>query len=173
MTEVQKSQYQKKYEVVKAKFDKDMKAFLDAGGVKVKGLVAQRTEKRKEREGDKKKKKDPNAPKKPIGGAFGVFLNENRQKIAKSLPAGHKMTDVTKAAGEQWKKLSDAAKKPYQEKYEQKLEEFKAAMEEYTPPADAEEDGDENDEEEDEEEEEEEVKHKDFCVDSINTNEKD
>merc|ERR1719265_214446 len=156
MTEAQKSQYQKKYEVVKAKFDKDMKAFLDAGGVKVKGIVAQRTEKRKEREGGKKKKKDPNAPKKPAGGAYGVFLSENREKIIKTLPAGHKITDVAKAAGEQWKALPEAAKKPYDEKYQKLMGEFRKAMEEYkkTHGADDDEDEDEDEDEEDEEEEE-------------------
>lgn len=157
LTDAQKKPYQKKYEDVKAKFDKDMAAFLDAGGEKVKGIRAQRTEKRKERDGGKKKK-DPNAPKRPVGGAFGIFLNENREKIIKSLPAGsNKSTDVSKAAGEQWKKLSAAAQKTYQEKYEKKKEEFEAAMEEYkkTLPADAGEE-DENDDEEEEEEDEEE-----------------
>jgi len=160
MTEAQKAPYQKKYEQAKVKFDKDMAAFLAAGGEVVKGARALRTEKRKAKEGGKmKKKKDANAPKKPAGGAYGVFLAENRENIIKSLPAGsNKTTDVAKAAGEQWKKLSEKAKKPYQDKYEKKMEEYKVAFEEYkkTLPEDEEEDVDENEEEVDEEEEEEE-----------------
>merc|ERR1711948_176639 len=140
-----------KYEVAKAQYDKDMEAFLSGGGVKEKGAAALRTEKRKANDG--KKKKDPNAPKRPAGGAYGVFLAENRSKIVNSLPQGHKITDVTKAAGEQWKALSDAAKKPYEAKYQKKLAEYKAAMEEYKKTAGA--DADEEDEEDEEDEGEE------------------
>merc|ERR550537_306982 len=76
LSDAQKAPYQKKYEQTKAKFDKDMAAFLAAGGEKTKGVRAQRSEKRKSKEG--KKVKDPNAPKKPTGGAYGVYLAENR-----------------------------------------------------------------------------------------------
>merc|ERR1719335_1085926 len=98
--------------------------------VKEKGATALRTEKRKAKEGKLKKKKDPNAPKQPAGGGYGVFLSENRDKIVKSLPADHKMTDVGKAAGEQWRALPAAAKKPYEEKYQKLMVEFRKAMEE-------------------------------------------
>merc|ERR1712039_152524 len=94
----QKAPYAKKYEAAKAQYDKEMETFLAGGGVKEKGPAALRTEKRKAKDG--KKKKDPNAPKRPAGGAFGVWLAENRSKIASSLPQDHKITDVTKAAGE-------------------------------------------------------------------------
>merc|ERR1712060_508772 len=114
-----KAPYQKKYEELKAKFDKDMAAFLEAGGVKEKGVTAQRAEKRKAKE-EKRAKKDPNAPERPAGGAYGVFLAENRAKIVSSLPKDHKITDVAKAAGLQWKALSDSAKTPYEEKYKEK-----------------------------------------------------
>merc|ERR1711912_197087 len=97
---------------------KDMEAFLASGGEKAQI-------KRKGKEG--KKKKDPNAPRKPAGGGYGVFLSENREKIVKSLPADHKMTDVGKAAGEQWRALSAAAKKPYEDKFAKKQAEYKAA----------------------------------------------
>jgi len=155
LSDAQKAPYQKKYEAAKAKFDKDMAAFLEAGGEKTKGVAALRSEKRKERDG--KKKKDPNAPKKPAGGGYGVFLSENRATIVKSLPAGHKITDVSKVASEKWNALSDAAKKPFQDKFLKKQDEYKAALEEYKKnlPADAEEDEEEEDEEEEEEEEEE------------------
>merc|ERR1719161_2263037 len=108
-----------------------MKAFLAGGGEVTKGDRAQRTERRKLKEGGGKRKKDANAPKKPVGGAYGVFLAENRAKIVASLPAGHKITDVTKAAGEQWKALSEAQKKPYNDKYLKKQEEYQAALAEY------------------------------------------
>merc|ERR1712087_87724 len=146
--------YQQKYEGLKAKFDKDMAAFLEAGGVKEKGVMAQRAEKRKAKE-EKRAKKDPNAPKRPAGGAYGVFLAENRAKIVSSLPKDHKMVDVAKAAGVQWKALSDAAKKPYEDKYKKKQADFVKAMEEYKK-ANPNNDADEEDDEEEEEEEQEE-----------------
>merc|ERR1719240_1081088 len=131
-----------------------MAAFLGAGGEIAKGERALRSEKRKAKLG--KKVKDPNAPKKPTGGGYGVFLAENRASIVKSLPADHKMTDVGKAAGEKWRALSDAAKKPYQDKFLKKQEEYKAALAEYKKnlPEDEEEDDEEDEDEEEEEEEE-------------------
>jgi hypothetical protein len=62
--------------------------------------------------------KDPSHPRKPIGGAYGVFLKENRPMIVASLPAGHEITDVTKEASKLWKALAHIQKKPYQETYE-------------------------------------------------------
>lgn len=153
LSDTQKAPYQKKYEAAKTQFDKEMAAFLAAGGVKEKGLLAQRSEKRKEKEG-KKKKKDPNAPKKPAGGAYGVYLTENREKIKKSLPKDHKITDVSKAAGAQWKGLSDAAKKPYEAKYQKKMSDYKAAMEEYRKTHGANEDEEDNEEDADDDDDE-------------------
>lgn len=153
--ESDKAPYQKKYEAVKATYDKDVAAFEANGGVMEKGLMAMRSEKRKEKEGGSKKVKDANAPKKPVGGAYGVFMAENRDKIFKDLPAGsNKTTDVGKAAGPLFKALSDGAKKLYQEAYEKKAAEYAKALEAYnkSKPADAE--PAEDDEEEEEEEQE-------------------
>ena len=41
------------------------------------------------------------------------------------------MTDISKAAGAKRKALSEKEQKPYQEKFQKKNEEYKAAMEEY------------------------------------------
>lgn len=157
LSDAQRVPYQKKYEEKKAKFEKDMAAFLAAGGVKQKGATALRSEKRKAKEG--KKKKDPNAPKQPAGGGYGVFFSENRESITKSLPAGHKMTDVGKAGGEKWRSMSEAQKKPYVDKFEKKREAYKAALAEYkkTLPADEADEDDEEEDDDDEEDEEEEA----------------
>merc|ERR1712217_548472 len=152
LTEAQKAPYAKKYETAKSQYDKEMEAFLAGGGVKEKGVSALRTEKRKAKDGTLKKKKEPNAPKRPAGGAFGVWLAEKRSKIVSSLPQDHKITDVTKAAGVQWKALSDAAKKPYEAKFAKKQEEYKKAMEEYKK-AHPDAEGDDEVENEDEEDE--------------------
>lgn len=131
LSAAQKAPYDKKYIEAKAAYEKNLAAFLGSGGVVQKGLAAQRKERKMEKEG-KKKKKDENAPKRPAGGGYGVFLSENREKIAKSLPVGHKMTDVGKAAGEQWRALSDDAKQPYEAKYQAKSAAYKVAMAEYS-----------------------------------------
>merc|ERR1712187_792964 len=143
----QKKPYQEKYEAAKAKFEKDMAAFLEAGGEKQKGAAALRAEKRKAKEG--KKQKDPNAPKKPAGGAYGQFLAEKRPDFIKAC-AGQPITAVTKMASEAWKKLSDAEKKLYEAKYAKASEEYKKAMTEYKQNnPDVEEDGDDEGEEDD------------------------
>jgi hypothetical protein len=134
LSDSQKKPYEEKYIIAKAKFEKDMEAFLGAGGEKTKGVAALRKEKRDAKEGKKAKDKDPNKPKAPAGGGYGVFMAENRAKIAESLPKDHKMTDVAKEAGAQWKALSEAAKKPYEATYAKKRSEYLEAMQEYTPP---------------------------------------
>merc|ERR1719191_325376 len=75
----------------------------------------------------------PTQPKKPVGGAYGIFLAENREKFTKAC-AGQKASAVAQMAGAEWKKLADAAKKPYEKKaeevkatYEKELQAFKDA----------------------------------------------
>merc|ERR1712060_395469 len=82
----------------------------------------------------------------------GIWLAENRSKIASSLPTGHKITDVTKAAGSQWKAMAEVAKKPYEATFAKKQQEYAKAMEEYKK---ANPDADDGDEEEQQEEEDE------------------
>ena len=65
----QKAEYQKKFEEAKAKYEEDMKAFLEADGEK-KGI--------KRKADEVAKKKHPAAPKKPAGGAFGCVPAKNR-----------------------------------------------------------------------------------------------
>ena len=92
-------------------------------------------------------------PKKPAGGSFGVFLNENRAKIVASLPAGHKITDVSKAAGAQFKLLSEEAKKKYEATYQKKKADYEKAMKEYKAAQPNDNDADEDEDDDDEEEE--------------------
>ena len=78
----------------------------------------------------KKKEKDLNSPKKPVAGAYGVYLAANREAIKKALPADHKITDVAKAAGTKWAAMSDTEKMPYQRQYDANVAAYKKAMEE-------------------------------------------
>ena len=53
----------------------------------------------------KKKKKDENAPKRPMS-AFMLYMNEVRDKIKSDNP-GIAFTDIAKKGGELWKSLTD------------------------------------------------------------------
>lgn len=127
LPDAEKATYESKLEEAKAQYEKDLAAFLAAGGSRA-------APKKRNAEGKvkgEKQGKDPNAPKMAVGGAYGVYLGENRESIIKSLPEGHKITDVAKKAGEMWKALSEAEKKPYEDKFAKKKEEYNAAMAEY------------------------------------------
>lgn len=129
LSEAEKAVYQKKYEQAVQQYNKDMEAFLAAGGEKKAG-------KRKADNDDKrakKRNKDPEAPKKPAGGAFGCFLAKHRAEFMEQTK-GKPITAVTKLASENWKQLSEVEKKPYEAAYTAKLETYKAAMKDYVPP---------------------------------------
>jgi len=118
-----KAPYEKKAAAAKAEYDAALESFKQMGGEVV----------RKRKAGtDAKPKKDKDAPKKPTGGGYGQFMAEHREKIVKSLPAGSNViTDTAKAAGAQYKGLSEEEKKPYEDKFKAAMEQYKAAMEEY------------------------------------------
>jgi len=156
LSEAKQAPYKKKFVEAQAKYKKDLEAFIAAGGVKTKGAAALRAEKRKAKEGGKKAAgKDPNRPKKPAGGAFGCFLDANRQAFIKETK-GQPITAVTKLASVRWKTMSDKAKAPFEQAYQKKKAAYEEAMKSYVPPAAAEpEEGEDKDEEEDEDDDEE------------------
>nr|AFM85784.1 high mobility group protein [Callorhinchus milii] len=125
--------------------------------------------------GDKKKKKDPNAPKRPPS-AFFIFCSDHRPRIRGENP-GISIGDVAKKMGELWSGLTAKDKKPYEErgaqlkeKCEKEVAAYRARCKNETckkpPPKqvqvakkrkqDDDDDDDDDDEEEEDEEEEEE-----------------
>merc|ERR1712066_841071 len=110
------------YENATAKYQEALEKFKAGGGEVV-----------RKSKSDKEQRIKPSAdqPKKPAGGAYGRFLAEKRAEIAASLPAGHKMTDVTKKAGELFKAMSEGEKKKYQDLYEKADAEYKQALEKF------------------------------------------
>uniref|UniRef100_A0A060SYZ3 ARAD1A15532p n=1 Tax=Blastobotrys adeninivorans TaxID=409370 RepID=A0A060SYZ3_BLAAD len=75
-----------------------------------------------------KPKKDPNAPKRSLS-AYMFFANEQRENVRNDNP-GISFGQVGRVLGERWKALSEAEKKPYEEKAEadkKRYEEEKAA----------------------------------------------
>ncbi|XP_010925368.1 FACT complex subunit SSRP1 [Elaeis guineensis] len=90
--------------------------------------------KRKSKDGDEegskkrrqKKKKDPNAPKRAMSG-FMFFSNAERENIKKSNP-GMAFTDVGRALGERWKKMSAEEKEPFEAMARADSKRYKEAM---------------------------------------------
>merc|ERR1712066_1221228 len=81
----------------------------------------------------KKRKKDVNAPKKPVGGGYGCYLAKHRAEFIEQTK-GQPITAVGNLAGEKWKKLGAAEKAVFQEEFQAKLDAFKRAMKDYVPP---------------------------------------
>jgi len=121
LTASAKKKYEQEAGKLKKKYEKDLAAFVKAGGeIKV----------RKAKSNNGKKVKDPNAPKRAPS-AYMLWLNDSRAKIAKSLPKGSAVTEVAKAAGAEWKKLTAKAKAPYVKKAEKASADYKKAKEKY------------------------------------------
>lgn len=73
-----------------------------------------------------KKKKDPNAPKRPLSGFF-LFSSEFRPKMKSTNPS-ISIGDMVKKLGEMWKNLNDSEKQPYitkAAKYEKDVADYK------------------------------------------------
>jgi len=133
-----KAKYENMYTEAKAKYEKDLAAFL-AGGGEMKA--------KKQKKGTKEKKtKDPDKPKKPAGGAYGCFLAKNRAEFAKAC-AGKPATAVTQIASTRWKELSATDKVLYEKDYAVKKSQYEEAMKSYVPLAKEEEDEAEKEEE--------------------------
>ena len=83
-----------------------------------------------------KKKRDPDAPKRPMS-AYFLWLGENRDSIGEEycsdLTGRDKVVGVTRKAGELWKELSDEEKQPFTTKASTLHEEYQEKMKLYKP----------------------------------------
>ena len=116
--------YEKQAAEAKTKYEADLKAFVDAGGVK----GQKRAEKKaaKDAKAAKKEKKEANADKpKKAPSAYFLFVNETRQKVQEEI-GDKSFGAVTKVQAERWKKLP----KGELEKYEKQAAELKKKYEE-------------------------------------------
>ena len=91
--------------------------------------------------GKKRKRKDPNAPKRAAT-AYMIWLNSNRQNIINdhftsegecTLEGREKVTKVATKAGELWRGMDEVSKKPFESKAADAKAEYETAMSEYTP----------------------------------------
>ena len=122
---VEKKKLEASAEASKVKYQAEHKAWKEAGG---KALASN--------DASKKEIKDPNRPKKPVGGAFGCFLDKNRQALMKEC-TGQPVTAVMKLASTRWKALSEADMTPFEQAYQKKKAAYEEAMETYVSPAGA------------------------------------
>jgi F0F1-type ATP synthase membrane subunit b/b' len=114
-----KSEYDEKAAELKREYEAELQKFLAAGGVATKKSRG-------------KAKKDPNAPKKPLT-TYMRWLQDNRQQIVDSLPEGQRgVAAVAKAAGVQWKQVSEDEKRRYQDLVEAAKVEYQKQLEEYS-----------------------------------------
>ncbi|XP_042196491.1 high mobility group protein B3 isoform X1 [Callorhinchus milii] len=149
MSGKEKSKFEDLAKVDKVRYDREMKTYIPPKG--------------------SKKKKDPNAPKRPPSGFF-LFCSDHRPKIKAGSP-GLTIGDVAKKLGELWNGCTDEEKKPYnakaaklKEKYEKdvadyrtkgKVESAKKAPAKKEAYCDDDDDDDDDEEEEDEEDDDE------------------
>mmetsp|Transcript_61469 Transcript_61469/g.173595 ORF Transcript_61469/g.173595 Transcript_61469/m.173595 type:complete len:202 (-) Transcript_61469:401-1006(-) len=152
LSEAAKKPYGKKAEALKKEYEQKMADFVAAGGVKGK-RKAEKAEAKAAKGGSKKARKEARAasgqPKKPPTG-YWLYLKENREAIEKA--AGSKTpTLVASLAGKKWKAMSDAQKKPFEDKAARAKAEYQKAMEEWKKNGGGQEEGDEEEEDEGEE----------------------
>jgi len=119
LTATAKKKYETKADKLKKEYEKDLAAFVKAGGE----IQARKVKK-------EKKVKDPNAPKRAPS-AYLLWMKDSRAEIVKSLPKGAAPTEVMTAAGAQWKKLTAKAKAPYVKTAEKASADYKKAQEKY------------------------------------------
>ncbi|XP_017356503.1 transcription factor SOX-30-like [Cebus imitator] len=111
MSGKEKSKFDEMAKVDKVRYDREMKDYGPAKGGK--------------------KKKDPNAPKRPPSGFF-LFCSEFCPKIRSTNP-GISIGDMAKKLGQMWNNLNDSKKQPYitkaaklKEKYEKDVAHYKS-----------------------------------------------
>ena len=77
---------------------------------------------------------DPNAPKRPMT-AYFFFMNTNRERIKEENPDAAN-TEISKIAGEEWKKMDADEKAKYDAMVAKDKIRYEKEMENYTPPSD-------------------------------------
>jgi len=81
-----------------------------------------------------KKKKDPNAPKRPLA-PYMFYCKEQREKVKASQP-DISFGEIGKVLGQQWSAMGEKEKKPFLKKAEQDKKRYQTEMQNYEPDAD-------------------------------------
>jgi hypothetical protein len=125
MTEQEKQRFAEMAETDKQRYNREMACYSPARGEGSSnaGNNGQR----------KRKKKDPNAPKRPLS-AFFLFCHDERPAV-KAIYPNYSVGEAAKELGERWNKVSAEAKAKYEAqvqldktRYEQELAKYKSQM---------------------------------------------
>ena len=115
MTDKEKKRFAEMADKDKVRYDREMSAYTPPSG----------------EGGRKRKKKDPNAPKRPLS-AFFLFCADERPAVKVVYP-NYSVGDVAKELGDRWNKVSADVKQKYEQKankdklrYEQDMNAYKA-----------------------------------------------
>ncbi|RNA19425.1 high mobility group B2-like isoform X2 [Brachionus plicatilis] len=118
MTEVEKKRFSEMAESDKIRYEREMSNYVqtpEGNGIR------------------RKKKKDPNAPKRPLS-AFFLFCADERPSVKAKYPS-YSVGEAAKELGERWNKVSTDLKAKYEAKcateklrYDQELAEYKGKM---------------------------------------------
>jgi len=125
--EAAQKKYQDKAAAAKAKYDKAMEKYKKTADY---AAHQARVQEAKLKDSKKPFRKDENAPKRPLS-AYFIWMNDvGRPKYTKAHPDADSKT-ILKALGEQWKGLSDKARKSFQDKAEKAKAKYQTALAKY------------------------------------------
>merc|ERR1712072_1525117 len=96
------------------------------------GMPRRKIEPAKEVTRKKRRKKDPNAPKRALT-PYIFFLQKRRPELTAKHP-NWKFTDIGKKLGSEWGSMTDSQKKSYVALAAKDAKRFASAMKSYTPP---------------------------------------
>jgi len=112
MTDKEKKRFAEMAEKDKARYDREMATYTPVN-----------------EGGRKRKKKDPNAPKRPLS-AFFLFCADERASV-KALHPGYSVGEVAKELGERWNKVSTEQKTKYEARVQQEKQRYEKEMDNY------------------------------------------
>jgi len=144
MTEQQRAPYEQKAAELKKVFEFELESFKASGGIgqrRKRGAHLDGADdgipgRRPRRRGRFVAEKDPDKPKLPPSGGFGVFLKENRAKFVEELvPLSEhvRAVEVLKLAGATWKVMTEEQKRPWVEKYMKLKAVYEEQIKSYNP----------------------------------------
>lgn len=140
MTDKDKREYHAKADEDKERYEEEMRNYVPPAQDNSLRGVRQRGKKTK-------RKKDPNAPKRPLS-AFIIFCRDKRPLLKEQKPNAS-VGDIAKELGKAWRIMTDDQKEPYDKQAKEDRVRYEGEKEAYVAP-------DENDMEDDEEDEEDE-----------------
>lgn len=133
MSDADKKPYEKDAQELKVKYDRDVQEYK--GTKNYKEFQEELKKWKSDGNGSSKRKtktkrpKDQNAPKKPQS-AYFLFINE-RRPLLKEKHSDKKVTEISKLLGAEWKEMTSAKKKPWEDKAKELKEEYNKRMETY------------------------------------------